>query len=143
MMWTCHFMVPRDDAAVVYGHHATVQAARALYANESASPLSPDVAKLIYKAVVRWGSAADFDAMQARYIQATFPAEKRRYMYALAAARDPALIARVLEMAVGPDVRSADTVHLVAAVAYYPEGRALAWAFVKEHWASPRCGSNP
>ena len=55
-------------------------------------------------------------------------------MYALAATRDPALIARVLQMSIGPDVRSQDTVHLVAAVASYPAGRDLAWAFVREHW---------
>jgi puromycin-sensitive aminopeptidase len=121
-------------AAVVYGHNATVEAARLLYANESASPLSPDSASMVYKAIVRWGSTADFDAMQARYLQATFASERERCMYALAATRDPALIARVLHMSIGPDVRSQDTVHLVAAVASYPAGRDLAWAFVREHW---------
>ena len=122
------------STAVTYGLNEIVRAARILYDNESVVAFGPEEAALVYTAVVRWGGVADFEAMQERYLLATFAAEKKRFMYALAATRAPALLDRVLRMAISPDVRSQDTVSLIAAVAGYPEGRAKAWQFLKANW---------
>ena len=125
-------------AAASHGHQATIDAAKAIYADpKQRNSLSPDEQSIVYRAVVRWGDAAVFNEVLAMYRAATFAPEKKRYMYALASSRDPALIQRVLNMAINPkEVRGQDTVSLLAAVASYTEGSHPAWAFVKEHWST-------
>ena len=119
----------------MHGHHATIAQAKAIYADPVQSKaLLPDEQSIVYKTVVRWGTSTDFNNILALYNAATFAPEKRRYMYALAATRDPVLIQQVLNMALGDNVRSQDTVSLLAAVGSYSEGRLLAWAFVKKNW---------
>ena len=122
-------------SAAVHGHHATIAQAQAIFADPVQSKaLLPDEQSIVYKTVVRWGTKTDFNAILALYNAATFAPEKKRYMYALAATRDPGLIQQVLNMALGDTVRSQDTVSLLAAVGSYSEGRGLAWTFVKKNW---------
>ena len=54
----------------------------------------------VLKAIVRWGTEADFTDVKQRYLAANFAAEKKRLMYALAATRETKLIDEVLSMAI-------------------------------------------
>ena len=122
-------------AAVVHGHPATVEEAKRIFANATRmAGLGPDEQSTVLKAVVRWGTEADFAEVKRRYLAATFAAEKKRLMYALAAARATKLIDEVLNMAIGEAVRAQDTVSLLAAVARYDEGRARAFTFIQQNW---------
>ncbi len=69
-----------------------------------------------------------------QYRSASTPQEKVRYLTALAATPDPALLLRTLDMALSDDVRTQDAPFLVAGVMANRAGGALAWAWVEDHW---------
>ena len=48
--------------------------------------------------------------------------------------RDPALVARTLELAVSPETRSQDTGTLIARLIGNGASRAAAWAYTKANW---------
>ena len=124
-------------AAAARGHQGTIDAARALYQDQSkVSSLSPDEKSIVYKTVVRWGGKTEFDAVLSLYSAATFAPEKTRYMYALASTQDSDSMNRLLEMSLmSKDVRSQDTVSLLGAITRSSSmGRERTFAFVKKHW---------
>jgi hypothetical protein len=96
--------------------------------------LSPDVVSTALRIVVAAGGAREWEAVLDRYREVDVPQEKLRYLYALAEAREPALIARTVDLALSPEVRLQDAPFLVAAVLGRPESGAQAWAWVVEHW---------
>jgi aminopeptidase N len=65
---------------------------------------------------------------------ASSPEDYYRFFNALAFFRDPALIARTLEMSLSPAVRSQDSATLIAGLLAAPWGRDLAWSFVTKQW---------
>ncbi|MBZ5525020.1 MAG: M1 family metallopeptidase [Acidobacteriia bacterium] len=54
---------------------------------------------------------------------------------ALAEFRDPKIVERVLKSSVSDEVRTQDAAGLIAAIVRAPENQAVAWAWVKDHWA--------
>ena len=96
--------------------------------------LSPDVVSTALRIVVAAGGESKWEAVLDRYREVDVPQEKLRYLYALAEAREPALIARTLDLALSPEVRLQDAPFLVAAVLGRPESGAQAWAWVVDHW---------
>ena len=99
-----------------------------------AGGLSPDVVSAALRIVVAAGGEREWEAVLDRYREVDVPQEKLRYLFALAETRDPGLIARTLDLAVSPDVRTQDGPFLVAGVLGRPEGGAQAWAWVVQHW---------
>jgi len=57
------------------------------------------------------------------------------YFKALAQFSDSKLLQRTLEYAISPSVRTQDTLGLIASVMENPNGRKLAWDFVRSHWS--------
>src|SRR5262249_11520577 len=81
------------------------------------------------------GDAAPYDRYRARMAQVTAdPEEFYRYFNALPSFRAPALMTKTLEFALSDEVRSQDTAFLISGVMGQPEGRELAWNFVKGNW---------
>ncbi len=80
------------------------------------------------------GDAALFDALRRAAATSTNPQEHYRYLYALPAFRDPALIDRALELARTPDIRSQDTSVYLSAFFGNDAARDPAWRFIKTHW---------
>jgi aminopeptidase 2 len=62
--------------------------------------------------------------------------EKVRVLRALTRFRDAGLVARALEFAFSPDVRSQDTYVVLAGFGGNKAARPLAWAFVKKNWSA-------
>jgi len=52
----------------------------------------------------------------------------------LARFTNPSLVQRTLDFSISPDVRSQDALQLVSTVLENPEGRQLAWDFIRQHW---------
>jgi aminopeptidase N len=122
-------------SAAIHGHENTINLVKAIYSDkDQVNKLLPDEKSIVYKTIVRWGTVTEFNNVVELYKKATFAPDKKRYMYALAATKDPLLIQRVLNMALSNDVRNQDTVSLLAAVASYSEGRLLTWNFIKKNW---------
>jgi aminopeptidase N len=64
------------------------------------------------------------------------PAERYRFLYGLAAFRDPALLRRTVEHALSEQVRTQDRGLLLGAVLNNPAGREIAWQAIRAHWPS-------
>src|SRR6185503_13076565 len=62
------------------------------------------------------------------------PQDEQRYLYALAAFRDPALLRQTLERAINGEIRTQDAPFVVRSMLMGVYARELAWEFVKRHW---------
>ena len=98
------------------------------------APMDASVAKAVAMVAARHGDKALWDELLSASQKANSPAERYRYLYALGAFEDPALIDRGLNFALTPDLRSQDTATYLAAFLANPVARPRAWAFVKQHW---------
>ena len=99
-----------------------------------AAPLDASAANTIAAVAARHGDAAVFDQLLSASQQATSPSERYRYLFALGAFEDPALIDRGLNFSLTPDLRSQDTSLYLRTFFANPLARSRAWAFVKQHW---------
>ncbi len=84
--------------------------------------------------VAAWGGEEGWTSILEQYRSGTTPQDKVRYLLALATSRDPALLARTLDLALGDEVRTQDGCFLIAEVMSNRAGGALAWAWLEEHW---------
>jgi aminopeptidase N len=98
------------------------------------APLEPTLASAAVKTAATHGDAALFEALAAAADRAMDPEEHYRYLYALAAFRDPALIDRGLRLALSPQLRTQDTAIYLARFFANPDARDRALAFVIENW---------
>ena len=99
------------------------------------APLDPTLAGAIIEVAAQHGDRALHAALLAASDRATAPAERYRYLYALAHFRDPALIDRGLEYSLTPKLRSQDTAAFFSRFLSEDAARPRAWAFLKQHWA--------
>ncbi|MDQ3211948.1 MAG: M1 family metallopeptidase [Acidobacteriota bacterium] len=117
-------------------HPDAIARARTVVLQELAAPGSTE-ATLLNAAVAvaaRHGDAGLYEKYLARSKGASTPEEHDRYMYALAAFRDPALVSRTMELILGPDVRSQDAKLFLAAFLRNPDARDRVWGLLREQW---------
>ena len=125
----------------VLGDDQEVQAqARDLFARYRADEhaVDPNVLPALIAILARAGGEAEYAEFLERFRHARSPQEEQRYLYALAAFRQPELITRTLRGAVDGEIRSQDAPYVVRAVLGSVWGRGLAWEFVKGHWETMR-----
>lgn len=96
--------------------------------------LSADLRSPVYRAVLSVGDEETFETMLKLYRESDLHEEKDRILGALGAVKDDALLARVLEFAMGEEVRAQDTIFGIISVTMTYKGRLLAWEFLKEKW---------
>jgi len=119
------------------GNDAGVQArAREVYARYAADPASvdPEVAAASVGIVAYTGDAATYDDLWTRFKSARTPQEERRYLYALAAFRQPELLQRTLDHCLDGEIRTQDAPFMVASVLANSDGTMLAWNFIERNW---------
>ena len=80
------------------------------------------------------GDAALYERYLARSRATSDPEEQHRYMYALAAFSDPALVRRTMDYIAGPEVRTQDTKIFIARLLGNPDARQLAWELLQARW---------
>ena len=88
--------------------------------------------------LARAGGEAEYGEFLDRFRRARSPQEEQRYLYALAAFRQPDLITRTLQRTVDGEIRSQDAPYVVRAMLSSVWARSLAWEFVKGHWETMR-----
>jgi puromycin-sensitive aminopeptidase len=98
------------------------------------SGLAPDLLTPVAHLVAAWGGEEGWTSILEQYRAGTTPQDKVRYLVALTASRDPALLARTLDLAVGDEVRIQDGCFLIAEVMANRAGSALAWRWLEKHW---------
>ncbi len=114
----------------------TQRRARSVYeqyrADETA--VDPNMLPALIAILAASGGEAEYDDFLQRFKSARTPQEEQRYLYALAAFRQPELIGRTLARTINGEVRSQDAPFLMRALLGGVHSRGLAWDFVKEHW---------
>ena len=84
--------------------------------------------------VAHTGGAAEYEKFYGKFKNAQTPQEETRYLFALAAFREPALIERTLELTLNGEVRTQNSPYLMRGILLNREARVKAWAFMKSHW---------
>jgi puromycin-sensitive aminopeptidase len=92
------------------------------------------VAAAAVEVVAFSGGEEAFEAFRARMQEAPTPQEQDRYRYALARFRDPALMERLLALAVSDEIRPQDAPFLLARAEANRDLGAIAWHHVRDHW---------
>ncbi len=96
--------------------------------------LAPDLLTPVAHVVTAWGGEEGWTTVLDQYRSSTTPQDKVRYLIALAATRDPSLLARTLDLALGDEVRTQDGCFLIAEVMANRAGGTLAWDWFERHW---------
>jgi puromycin-sensitive aminopeptidase len=120
-----------------YGDEATLKTARdrCLSFLSTKSPIHPDIRGVVYGLAALTGDSQLYENLWDLEREATLQEEKMRLLGALARFQTPDLLSETLKRALGSDVRAQDAPLVVVAVASAnPEGRDLAWNFLRENW---------
>ena len=88
--------------------------------------------------LARAGDEAEYEEFRERFRHARSPQEEQRYLYALAAFRQPKLVTQTLQHTVDGEIRSQDAPYVVRSVLASVWGRGFAWEFIKGHWETMR-----
>jgi aminopeptidase N len=115
-----------NDSEIIAG-------ARERFAAFVAKPesLSPDLRPSVLQAVGRTADEQTWNKLHERGVKATSIEEKLSYFHALAAATDPKLIQRTLQLALTDELPTSRALYLVTRVARESEHPDLAWQFAK------------
>ena len=81
------------------------------------------MAAAVVRATAATAGAAEIDAIIERFQHGDTPQEELRFLYALAEVRDPEQIARVLELAMTPAVRTQNAPFLIGVLHRQPRQR--------------------
>jgi puromycin-sensitive aminopeptidase len=117
-----------DEAA-----RARVAELFARYCADSSS-VEANVAAAVVKATALVAGAPEIDVIFDRFRNSATPQEEQRFLYALSDVRDPEQMARVLELAMSPAVRTQNAPFLIAACIANRDNGAMAWRLVHERW---------
>jgi puromycin-sensitive aminopeptidase len=93
-----------------------------------------NVAAAVVRATAASAGAAEVDAIIEGFRHGATPQEELRYLYALSEVRDPDQMARVLDLAMTPEVRTQNAPFLIGACIANHDNGALAWRTVHERW---------
>jgi puromycin-sensitive aminopeptidase len=96
--------------------------------------LWPDLQGPVYSIVAENGGTREFEQLLRVYRKAAMQEERVRVLRALTYFREQTLIRKVLDFSLTKEVRAQDAYMILGGFGHNPEGRDLAWAFVKQHW---------
>ncbi len=126
---------------------AVAEAAARLPSSEQAPPvtgraagakLDPNLLDIVVTAAARGADEARFDELRARARSDADPAAKRRYLHALARVESPALTARAVELALGPEVPMQDFSSYVGVLLGNRATREAAFRLIGDRWTETR-----
>jgi aminopeptidase N len=96
--------------------------------------VEPALLNVAVTVAARQGDAALYEKYLARSRAASAPEEHYRYLYALAAFSDPALVRRTFDLILGPEVRNQDAKIFIASLLRNRGAQALAWRLLQARW---------
>ncbi|HET9060252.1 MAG TPA: M1 family metallopeptidase [Acidimicrobiales bacterium] len=117
-----------EDEAVRAGARERFDASR------QGTALPADLATAIARVVSAAGGEEEWTTLYERFKSAATPQDEVRYLQALGATNDPALISRALDVAFSDDVRVQDGPFLLASILNRRQGCVLAWEAIESHW---------
>ena len=110
--------------------------ARAIVQEELAKPGSVEstLLSLAVPLAAIEGDAALYEQYLARSRAAVNPEERERYLYGLTSFTNPSLVARTIDLALSPDVRSQDAKLVIGQLLGNRDATDQAWKLVRERW---------
>jgi aminopeptidase N len=96
--------------------------------------LDPNLADAVVSLAARAGDADRQRRFERAMRRAATPQEQRRFLFALADFREPALVERTLALSLGEAVATQDVVFLLSRLLANPFARERTWRFVKQRW---------
>ena len=121
--------------------------ARTMVEDYLASPppgaVPPTVLNAIVPLAALEGGAGLYEKYRARAEAAETPEERYRFLYGLAAFREPHLLRRTFDYALSPRVRTQDRALLIAALLGTREGRDVVWSLVQARWSDLQDNLSP
>ena len=84
------------------------------------------------------GGKAEYDQFHTSVKTAKTPQEEQRYLFALAAFRQPELLQQTLMMTINGEVRTQNAPYLMRSLLLNTDGRERSWAFLKQNWDEMR-----
>jgi puromycin-sensitive aminopeptidase len=116
------------------GDDRRVQARAVELYTRAAADLDPNVLPAIIGVLAHAGDGARYDEFLKKFRSATTPQEEQRFLYALAAFRQPELLTQTLARTINGEFRTQDAPFVARSLLTSVYGRELAWEFVKTNW---------
>lgn len=117
------------------GDEATITEARQRFAKHcSGHQLPADLRSSVYSTVLRHGGQAEYDQLLSLLRATDLQEEKVRILRCLGSAPQKELLQKTLDFSLSSEVRSNETVFVIAGCTGSVEGRQLAWQFLQSHW---------
>nr|XP_058942473.1 puromycin-sensitive aminopeptidase-like [Pocillopora verrucosa] len=119
-----------------YGHPATVAEAQKRFEAhcKGESTIPADLRSAVYSTVLKHGDGNTLESVMQLLKEADLHEEKVRLMRCMGAVSQPDLIKKVCDFSLSDQVRSQDTVFVIAGICGSVKGREMAWKFVQENW---------
>ncbi len=102
---------------------------------QDSAAVSPELLPVFFKVAALHGDTELYDAILGRVTSAGTPENYYLYLITLSQFGDPKLLERTLDFAISGQVRSQDVTGVIGRVMQNPAGQAVAWDFVRSHWA--------
>jgi puromycin-sensitive aminopeptidase len=119
------------------GNDPEVQARAAeLYAahERGSATIDPNVLPALIAVLAHAGDEGRYREFFERFRTASTPQEEQRYLYALTAFRQPALVEQTLARTINGEIRTQDAPFVVRTMLMLVHSRERAWDFVKKQW---------
>jgi aminopeptidase N len=104
------------------------------YEAGTANALAPSLIGAAIGIVAAHGDAATWDDLQARFASVKTPELRQLFLAGLTEFRDPALIARTLELVRSGAIQKQDTGWVLGDLISNRHAQAQVWGYLKEHW---------
>lgn len=96
--------------------------------------IDPDLKGVVYNLVAENGGQKEWEALVKMYKKEENQQEKDRLGRALGKFKSKLILAKTLDFAISKHVRFQNTLGIISSVWANPQGRYLAWEFVKKNW---------
>jgi len=93
-----------------------------------------DIRSAVYSTVATHGDEGTIDDLMTVYRNSTHMEEKMRIATVLGMNENPEIILKVLNFALSDEVKSQDTIHVMAGCTSSLLGRQMTWQFTKDNW---------
>ena len=114
-----------------FGDDETIKKAQELFKK---GKIDPDLKGVVYNLVSENGDKKEFDKLSRMYKTEDNQQEKDRIGRALGKFKIKKILSKTLDFAISKDVRFQNSLQIIASVWHNPNGRYLAWEFVKKNW---------
>jgi len=101
---------------------------------EGMETVDPNLAPALVSIMAFTGDVDRYEEFIEQFKKAKTPQEERRYLFSLAAFRQPELLEKTLRMTLNGEIRVQDAPFIVNAVMVSVYGREQGWHFVKSNW---------